>query len=128
MADNRQSLSDLADLTAAKAEPAAAPAAAPAADAPAADAAAPATDAPAASGDGQRSGGRRGREEENLNPNGVATQGPQIAAILRELQEDIDVPGGLSDGLPDLTPGTPLPVLRRLVAAGTTIHDHEKAL
>ena len=27
-------------------------------------------------------------------------------------------PGGLVDGLPDLTPGTPLPVLRRLVAAG----------
>jgi predicted amidohydrolase YtcJ len=40
-----------------------------------------------------------------------------------------DVPGGLADdGLPDLTPGTPLPVLHRLVAAGTTIHDHEKAL
>jgi predicted amidohydrolase YtcJ len=40
-----------------------------------------------------------------------------------------DVAGGHGDeGLPDLTPGTPLPVLRRLVAAGTTIHDYEKAL
>jgi predicted amidohydrolase YtcJ len=39
-----------------------------------------------------------------------------------------DAPGGLTDdGLPDLTPGTPLPSLRRLVAAGTTIHDHEEA-
>jgi predicted amidohydrolase YtcJ len=39
-----------------------------------------------------------------------------------------DVPGGLADdGLPDLTPGTPLPTLRRLVAAGATIHDTEEA-
>ena len=39
-----------------------------------------------------------------------------------------DVPGGLADdGTPDLTPGTPLPSLRRLVAAGTTIHDHQEA-
>ena len=39
-----------------------------------------------------------------------------------------DVPGGLGqDGLPDLTPGTPLPTLRRLVAAGTTIHEAEEA-
>ena len=39
-----------------------------------------------------------------------------------------DVAGGLADdGTPDLTPGTPLPSLRRLVAAGTTIHDHQEA-
>ena len=38
-----------------------------------------------------------------------------------------DVPGGLTDGgLPDLTPGAPLPVLRRLLASGTTIHDSEE--
>ena len=82
MADNRQSLSDLADLTAVKAEPAAAPAAAPAGDAAAE------TAAPAAASEAPRSGGRRGREEENLNPNGVATQGPQIAAVLREQELD----------------------------------------
>ena len=82
MADNRQSLSDLADLTAAKAEPAAAPAAAPAGDVAAE------TAAPAAASEAPRSGGRRGREEENLNPNGVATQGPQIAAVLREQELD----------------------------------------
>ena len=39
-----------------------------------------------------------------------------------------DVPGGLGEAaLPDLTPGTPLPILQRLVAAGTTIHDREEA-
>ena len=39
-----------------------------------------------------------------------------------------DVPGGLTDdGLPDLTPDTPLPILRQLVAGGTTIHDREEA-
>lgn len=43
-----------------------------------------------------------------------------------------DVPGGLNDHdgggtLPDLTPGTPLPILQRLIAAGTTIHDREEA-
>jgi predicted amidohydrolase YtcJ len=39
-----------------------------------------------------------------------------------------DVPGGLADpGLPDLTPGCELPVLRRLVSSGTTIHDSEEA-
>jgi predicted amidohydrolase YtcJ len=39
-----------------------------------------------------------------------------------------DVPGGVTDdGLPDLAPGTDLPVLRRLVVAGTTIHDREEA-
>ena len=37
-----------------------------------------------------------------------------------------DVPGGLTDaGLPDLTPGTDLPVLLRTVAAGRTIHSTE---
>ncbi len=92
MADNRQSLSDLADLTAAKAAPPAAPVAAaadpPSAEAPAEGNASADTAAPAASGDGQRSGGRRGRDEENLNPDGVNTQGPQIAAILREQELD----------------------------------------
>ncbi|MBB6625822.1 amidohydrolase family protein [Nocardioides sp. KIGAM211] len=38
-----------------------------------------------------------------------------------------DVPGGLAaDGLPDLTPGGDLPVLRRLLASGRTIHDSEE--
>jgi small subunit ribosomal protein S9 len=90
MADNRQSLSDLADLAAAKAAPppVAADAAAPEAEAgsPAAEAATPATEA--SSDRGQQSGGRRRRDEEDLNPNGVATQGPQIAAILREQELD----------------------------------------
>ena len=37
-----------------------------------------------------------------------------------------DVPGGLDEhGLPDLTPGTELPRLRRTVAAGRTIHTTE---
>jgi small subunit ribosomal protein S9 len=61
--DNRQSLSDLANLTAPQ-------------PAPAPEAAAPA------------SGGRRGRDEENANVDGVATQGPQMAAVLREQQLD----------------------------------------
>src|SRR5690349_21016266 len=61
MSDNRQSLSDLGALTGAQAQT---PPAAPAADAPAAE-------APAA-GDDQ----------------GVSTQGPQIAAVLREQQLD----------------------------------------
>ncbi len=37
-----------------------------------------------------------------------------------------DVPGGFVDDLPDLTPGTPLPQLRRLVAAGVPVHDREE--
>jgi small subunit ribosomal protein S9 len=115
MSDNRQSLSDLAKLTQAEPE-AEAPAAADApaegdaqaaettagdeaqpADAPAgaetADAAAaPATDAPAASPSadrhgGERSGGR-GRREEKVDDHGVANQGPQIKAVLREQQLD----------------------------------------
>ncbi len=73
MADNRQSLSDLGDLTKAAA----------AAPAPAAEAAAPAGDAEANEG----APARRGREEDP-NPNGVATQGPQIAAVLREQELD----------------------------------------
>jgi small subunit ribosomal protein S9 len=91
MSDNRQSLSDLAALT--DAPKADAPAAdAPAADAPAADA--PAADAPAADaapaapegGDRDRDGRRR--REEPINDHGVSTQGPQIAAVLREQQLD----------------------------------------
>jgi small subunit ribosomal protein S9 len=85
MSDNRQSLSDLAALT--DAPKADAPAAdAPAADAPAADAAA---DAPAAApegGDRDRDGRRR--RDEPINDHGVSTQGPQIAAVLREQQLD----------------------------------------
>ena len=83
MADNRQSLSDLGDLTKAAAAPAPAPAAT-----EASEAAAPAGEASAEAGaDQQRSGGRRGREEDT-NPNGVLTQGPQIAAVLREQELD----------------------------------------
>jgi small subunit ribosomal protein S9 len=70
MSDNRQSLSDLANLTGAA--PAAAPA--PEAAAPEADAAVPAadeTDAPA-----------------EPDTDGRSTQGPQIQAILREQQLD----------------------------------------
>jgi small subunit ribosomal protein S9 len=83
MSDNRQSLSDLGAITAAPAA---------AAEAPAADAAAPAAEgAPAAApqreGRDGREGGRRGREEA-VNDHGVSTQGPQIAAVLREQQLD----------------------------------------
>jgi small subunit ribosomal protein S9 len=92
MSDNRQSLSDLAKLTeapAADAPAADAPAAdAPAADAPVADAA---TDAPAPAaapegGDRDRDGRRR--RDEPINDHGASTQGPQIAAVLREQQLD----------------------------------------
>jgi len=69
--DNRQSLSDLGNLTA---PPAPAPNPAPAPEAASPD-----------------RGGRRGREEENLNPDGVNTQGPQMAAVLRE--QEIDAQG-----------------------------------
>ena len=111
MSDNRQSLADLAKLTEAEAEaPAAETAAeenaapeaeteaeaveaseadapeadAPAADAPAAETAAP---APARSEGGDRRDGRRGKDEE-VNKDGVDTQGPQIQAIMREQQLD----------------------------------------
>jgi len=66
MSDNRQSLSDLASLTGAAA--AAPPAAAPA------DAAAEASPAAA--------------PQDDANVDGVSTQGPQIAAVLREQQLD----------------------------------------
>ena len=69
MSDNRQSLSDLASLTGAAA--AAPPAAAPA------DAAAPAADEGAAAA-----------PQDDANIDGVSTQGPQIAAVLREQQLD----------------------------------------
>jgi small subunit ribosomal protein S9 len=114
MSDNRQSLSDLAKLTQAEPEapaaeapaegeapaedaqaadaPEAADAAAPEADA-AADAAepAPAVHAPAerhGGGDRGEGGGRRDRREEKVDDHGVANQGPQIKAILREQQLD----------------------------------------
>jgi small subunit ribosomal protein S9 len=100
MSDNRQSLSDLAKLT--QAEPEAPAAEAPAeaeesqaadAEAPAVEAEAPAETAPevreAAPADRHErsSGGRRGREEK-IDDHGVANQGPQIQAVLREQQLD----------------------------------------
>jgi small subunit ribosomal protein S9 len=79
MSDNRQSLADLAALTGAEAPAAPAPApAAPAAAAEGDTAEAPAADAPMS---------RRGGDEDE-NKDGVATQGPQIQAILREQQLD----------------------------------------
>jgi small subunit ribosomal protein S9 len=113
MSDNRQSLSDLAKLTQAEPEapaaegaapaeetqaadasettdaPEAAEAAAPEADA-AADAPAPAAHVPAErhGGDRGEGGGRRDRREEKIDDHGVANQGPQIKAILREQQLD----------------------------------------
>jgi small subunit ribosomal protein S9 len=81
MSDTRQSLADLAALT--KAE-AVAPEA-PAAEAAATEAApAEAAQAPASGQDGD---GRR-RREEPVDDHGVSTQGPQIAAVLREQQLD----------------------------------------
>jgi small subunit ribosomal protein S9 len=116
MSDNRQSLSDLAKLTQAEPEAEAPAAEAPAeagdataeevstedasADAPeAAEAApdaaaepAPAVHAPAERhGGGDRGEGGRGgrdRREEKIDDHGVANQGPQIKAILREQQLD----------------------------------------
>ena len=111
MSDNRQSLSDLAKLTQAEPEapaaeapaeteaaadaPAGAEAAAAdapeAAEAPAAEAAEAAPGEPARSSDrhgGERSEGGRGRREEKVDDHGVANQGPQIKAILREQQLD----------------------------------------
>ncbi len=117
MADkDKKSLADLAALTSEPAEapaaeaPAAEEAAAPeaeaaeagtaapeAAEAPEVEAAAPeaeaAPEAPAAEASAaapaEREGGRRGRDkEEDLNKDGVLTQGPQIQAILREQQLD----------------------------------------
>jgi small subunit ribosomal protein S9 len=71
MSDTRQSLSDLAALT--SADPEAAPEAAP----PAAPE--PAPEAPRRS---------EGSDGEDANIDGVATQGPQIQAVLREQQLD----------------------------------------
>jgi small subunit ribosomal protein S9 len=101
MSDNRQSLADLAKLTEAEPEAPAAEAAAPeAADAPEAEAAetpeagAPeaetAAPAPARADDGDRNdrGDRRRGKDEEVNKDGVDTQGPQIQAILREQQLD----------------------------------------
>ena len=114
MSDNRQSLSDLAKLTQAEPEAEAPAADAPAeaedaqaadapeaeaaaAEAPAADAA-PDADAPApaeparsserSGGDRGDGNGRRDRREEKIDDHGVANQGPQIKAILREQQLD----------------------------------------
>ena len=89
MAD-KKSLSDLGELTNPKPEAPEAPAAAKApAEAAAADAPAEAsTEAPSgARSSGGRSGGRRDREE-RVDDHGVSTQGPQIAAVLREQQLD----------------------------------------
>ncbi|MGQ0661295.1 30S ribosomal protein S9 [Sphingosinicella sp.] len=84
----------VAEETAADAESAAAPeaeAATPAAEAaaPQAEAVAPEAAAPAShrSDRGERRDGRRGRDEE-VNKDGVDTQGPQIQAVLREQQLD----------------------------------------
>jgi small subunit ribosomal protein S9 len=80
MAD-KKSLSDLGELTNPKPE---APAVAEAPAAEAAPAAAESSEtAPASSG----GDGRRGREEA-VSDHGVSTQGPQIAAVLREQQLD----------------------------------------
>jgi len=102
MSDNRQSLADLAKLTAAEAAPEAEAPAAPAeaeAEAPAeaaaegepAQAEAPAAEAEAApmARAERPSDGRRGRrDDEPVDDHGVANQGPQIKAILREQQLD----------------------------------------
>ena len=100
MSDNRQSLADLAKLTEAEPEAPAAEAAAPeveaaeTAEAPEAEAAAPEAEAPEAEAEaparaegGDRGDRRRGKDEE-VNKDGVDTQGPQIQAILREQQLD----------------------------------------
>jgi len=98
MSDNRQSLADLAKLTAAEAEAPAeateaeaeAPAEASEAEAEApAEAEPEAPAAPARAAERQSSDGRRSRrDEEPVDDHGVANQGPQIKAILREQQLD----------------------------------------
>ena len=80
MAD-KKSLSDLGELTNPKPE---APAVAEAPAVEAAPAAAESSEAAPASSGGD---GRRGREEA-VSDHGVSTQGPQIAAVLREQQLD----------------------------------------
>ncbi len=67
MSDNRQSLSDLGQMAEGQAAAAPAP-------------------APEATDRGDRGG--RGRREERVDDNGVSTQGPQMAAVLREQQLD----------------------------------------
>jgi small subunit ribosomal protein S9 len=92
MSDTRQSLADLAKLTKGEEEAApeaAAEAAAPEATEAAAEAPAEAApEAPAASSSREGREGRGPRSEEEENKDGVATQGPQIQAILREQQLD----------------------------------------
>ena len=82
MAD-KKSLSDLGELTNPKPEAPAAPEASPVPAAAAAAAEAPAETSRSSSD----RGGRRGREEA-VDDHGVSTQGPQIAALLREQQLD----------------------------------------
>ena len=90
MAD-KKSLSDLGELTNAKPEaPAAveAPATeAPAAEAPAAEAAPAAAERSETARSSSNGSGRRGRDDA-VTDHGVSTQGPQIAAVLREQQLD----------------------------------------
>jgi small subunit ribosomal protein S9 len=97
MSDNRQSLSDLAKLTAEPEAPAAEAPAAEAAEAGAETVEAPAqaveadaAEAPAAAEAAPAREDGRGRREkpEDENKDGVLTQGPQIQAILREQQLD----------------------------------------
>ena len=80
MAD-KKSLSDLGELTNPKPETPAV------AEAPATEAAPAAADSSEAAPAPSRGDGRRGREEA-VNDHGVSTQGPQIAAVLREQQLD----------------------------------------
>ena len=116
MADKKKSLSDLAALTSEPVEAPPPPAedapATEAAEAPdaaeaagAADAASPdpvetapeaaaeaQPEAPGAAPSGRSAdrgrGGRKGRDEDRVNDDGVSTQGPQIQAVLREQQLD----------------------------------------
>ena len=95
MSDNRQSLSDLAKLTEAPAVAAPEAEAAEATEAPAEAAEAPATaeaaapaEAPAAERPRGEGRGSRDRRDDTPDDHGVATQGPQIQAILREQQLD----------------------------------------
>ena len=97
MSDNRQSLSDLAKLTAEPEAPAAEAPAPEAAEAPAETAEAAEAEAPAAAEAAPAREEGRGRREkpEDENKDGVLTQGPQIQAILKEY------------GVPLLDEGTP---------------------
>ena len=80
MAD-KKSLSDLGELTNPKPETPAV------AEAPAAEAAPAAADSSETASTSPAGDGRRGREEA-VSDHGVSTQGPQIAAVLREQQLD----------------------------------------